>query len=86
MDWVQELIQNLMPFIYLVSILTFIWGMRKESTEAYNKMETKLEAWRQESNGLIRAIHDEIKVIQAEMKDFHGRLCAIESGRKEAKA
>lgn len=30
----------------------------------------------------ISAIHDQISAIQLEMKDFHGRLCAIEERNK----
>ncbi len=82
----MEWIQGLMPFVYLIAILTFIWGWRKDSKEDYSKMETKLEAWRQESQTKLeewrRETNTILKAIQDEMKEFHGRLCAIESGRK----
>jgi hypothetical protein len=50
------------------NVALFLWA-RAESRADYRN----LEAWTKEM----------ISAIQAEMKDFHGRLCAIESkGRK----
>lgn len=37
---------------------------------------------RSESRADYRAIRQLIEAIQAEMKDFHGRLCAIEEKNK----
>lgn len=34
------------------------------------------------SDKLISAIRDDVRAIHQEMKDFHGRLCAIEERRK----
>lgn len=65
----------LQPISYLIAIGVFIWHLRKDSKEDYIRMEQKLEAWRAESNSMINAIHQEIK-------DFHGRMCAIESSKK----
>ena len=67
MDW-QGLSQ-------LVAIAVFVWYLRKDSKDDYVRLETKLEAWRKESNDIITSIRDE-------MKDFHGRLCAIEEKNK----
>jgi hypothetical protein len=53
--------------IFLVGIFgLFIWN-RAEARSDARHMDAKLEGQR----NLINAIHDE-------MKDFHGRLCAIE--------
>lgn len=41
----------------------------------YINMDRNLAEHRKETNDIIRAIHDE-------MKEFHGRLCAIEERRK----
>ena len=71
---------------FVVATLVFMWYMRKDSKDDYIRLDTKLEAWRrefkedsQENNrrieGLIAAIHEE-------MKDFHGRLCALEEKNK----
>ncbi len=38
---------------------------------------------RGESRADHRQIYDLINAIKDEMKDFHGRLCAIEEGRKK---
>ena len=35
------------------------------------------------SVSLHNGIREELRGIQSEMKDFHGRLCAIEEGRKK---
>lgn len=48
----------------------FIWN-RTESRADMRHMDTKLES----NRNLILAIHEEIK-------DFHGRLCSIEKGKK----
>ena len=49
----------------------FLWN-RSESRADIRHMDAKLESTRE----LVRAIHDE-------MKDFHGRLCAIEERNKK---
>ncbi len=41
-----------------------------------NKTDKTISAMREESNATLRAI-------QIEMKDFHGRLCAIEERNKK---
>lgn len=52
----------------------FFWN-RTESRNDTRHMQAMLNSNRE----LIREIHNEI---HAEMKDFHGRLCAIEERRK----
>ena len=47
-----------------------IW-FRAESRSDWRHMDAKLDA--------------SIKAIQEEIKDFHGRLCAIEEARKNGK-
>ena len=55
--------------IFLASIIgTFFW-CRSESREDSRKVEARVEA-------LIMAIH-------AEIKDFHGRLCALEEKNRK---
>ena len=51
----------------------FLWN-RSESRADIRHMDAKLESTRE----LVRAIHDE-------MKDFHNRLCAIETRNVEKK-
>lgn len=52
----------------------FLWN-RAESRSDIRHMDDKLEAY-------MQGIRSDIKAIQEEMKDFHGRLCAIEERNK----
>lgn len=52
----------------------FIWN-RTESRNDMRRSDSKMESYRAEMSMLVRAIHEEIK-------DFHGRLCAIEERNK----
>ena len=67
MDWAQLI-------ILLVTILGMFFWNRSESRADIRHMDSKLEATRE----LVRAIYEQSKEFQAEIKDFHGRLCAIE--------
>lgn len=60
-------------FILLVLTIAglFIWN-RTESRTDMRHMDAKLQS----NNDLISAIHDE-------MKDFHGRLCALEEKNRK---
>jgi hypothetical protein len=69
MDWIQFAIM----FVTFVGL--FIWN-RTESRNDIRHMDSKLESFRAECSLLVRAI-------QEEMKDFHGRLCAIEERNKK---
>ena len=53
----------------------FLWN-RAESRADLRHMDAKIEAHRQETNVLLKAIHEE-------MKDFHGRLCAREERNRK---
>jgi hypothetical protein len=61
----------------------FFWN-RSESRADIRHMDQKLDANRE----LIREIHNETKSlissIHQEIKDFHGRLCAIEERNKKS--
>lgn len=60
---------------FLIATFVFMWYMRKDSKEDYIRLDTKLEEWREETNCILTAI-------QQEIKDFHGRLCALEEKNK----
>jgi len=64
MEWTQFL-------ILLVTIAGLFFWNRSESRSDARNFDIKLETYRQETYEIIRAI-------QSEIKDFHGRLCAIE--------
>lgn len=68
MDWLQFAIM-IVSFVGL-----FIWN-RTENRADMRHMDAKLEA----NRNLTVAFHE---AIQAEMKDFHGRLCAIEEKKR----
>ena len=75
--------QFLQPLSYLVAIGVFIWYLRKDSKDDYIKLEQRLEAWRLESKEDSRRIESIITAIKDEIKDFHGRLCAIEEKNRK---
>ena len=58
----------------IIAICIFVWYLRKDSKDDYVRLDSKLEAWRNESASTLRAIQEEIK-------DFHGRMCALEERR-----
>lgn len=68
MDWIQFI-------IFAGGVFGCFFWNRSESRSDYRHMDGKLDAYRTETNNLIKAI-------QEEMKDFHGRLCKIEESRK----
>ena len=72
MDWLQVLVILLAIWGLFGAVLGLFFFFFSESREDYRHVETQLDGMRD----LIAAIH-------AEMKDFHGRLCAIEERNKK---
>ncbi len=68
MDWTQVLT------ILGGNMALFLWATRQARTD-FLHLDRKLEENRKETNSVIKAIQEEIK-------DFHNRLCRIESDRK----
>lgn len=64
MDWSHVLGIILGNAAFIIPL--FLWN-RAESRADVRNTDSKLELYRQQTNAMIRAIHDEIK-------DFHGRL------------
>lgn len=64
MDWIQVI------SLFLANASLVIW-MRSESRSDWRHMDVKIDQNKSETNALIVSIKEE-------MKDFHGRLCAIE--------
>ena len=54
-----------------------VW-FRTESRNDWRQMDAKLDA-------SVTAIRQEVQAIHEEIKDFHGRLCALEEKNKEVK-
>jgi hypothetical protein len=80
MEWTQELVQSLASILTSIvcmgsTFAIFLWA-RSESRADYRALDIKMDANRIETRALIDAIHQE-------MKDFHGRLCAIEERNKK---
>jgi len=53
----------------------WLWN-RSESRADVRNIDSKIESNRQETNAILQAIRDDIK-------DFHGRLCAIEERNRK---
>ncbi len=49
----------------------------------YFHSDKKIDGYRQEANDILKGIQLEVKAIQTEMRDFHGRLCAIEERKNK---
>ena len=63
------------PLVELVVVLLTILG---STIPLYIHTDNKLEIQ-------INAIRQDIQAVHQEMKDFHGRLCAIEERNREKK-
>ena len=69
MEWVQF-------SIFFIGVFgLFVWN-RTESRSDARHMDVQLRA----NSELIREVHNQI---HAEMKDFHGKLCAIEEKNRK---
>lgn len=77
MDWVQFAIM----FITFVGL--FIWNRTEARTDARH-MDVKLESNRNLSTQIHKENRDLIDAIRQDMRDFHGRMCAIEERRKQS--
>ncbi len=70
--------------LFLANAALILW-FRSESRADWRLMDSKMESFRAENSQFIRAMENTIKAIQQEIKDFHGRLCAIEERNKDRK-
>ena len=64
MEWLQVL------SLFLANAGLIFW-FRSESRADWRHMDAKMEKMSSDTNAILKSIQDE-------MKDFHGRLCAIE--------
>jgi len=67
MEWLQFLIT-------IITIGTFLWMARSD----YRHLDAKIDANHKETHAKIDANHKDMEQL---MRDFHGRLCAIEEKR-----
>lgn len=79
MDWMQAL------FLFIATAGLIIW-FKGESRSDYKHLESKIDDLNNKMDskfdGLMLLIHQDMKEFQKEIKDFHGRLCALEEKRK----
>lgn len=68
MDWTQVL-------AIIFSNVTLILWFRSESRADHRHLEQK-------TFDMINSIKEEVQAIHQEIKDFHGRLCALEERNK----
>lgn len=72
--------------LFLANAGLILW-MRSESRADWRQMDSNLCSLRQETNANLHALRQEtnaiLHAIQEEVRDFHGRLCAIEERKKE---
>ena len=73
MDWLQIL--TLIASNFALILTLWLWN-RSESRNDHRHLENSVST-------IITAIHQEITAINQEMKDFHGRLCAIEERNRK---
>jgi len=72
MSWIQILVIAFGNMAWMFPV--FIWVRSEARADARH--------FDQETKELRRDVVDILRAIQNEMKDFHGRLCAIEERRK----
>jgi len=72
MDWLQILV---IVFGNVAWVLPLLLWIRSESRADARKHDSETKELRRDLNSAIIAIKDE-------MRDFHGRLCAIEERKK----
>jgi hypothetical protein len=75
MDWGQFAI------MFVTFVALFFWN-RTENRADIRHMDGKLESNRNLSVQIHKENQDLINAIRQDIKDFHGRLCAIEERNK----
>jgi len=76
MDWTQILTVFAVIATNLGTVVSLYIQNDKKIYENRRETDAKIEVFRVETRAMISAI-------QQEMKDFHGRLCAIEERNKK---
>jgi hypothetical protein len=82
MDWTQVLAVSGIVISNLGTVIALHFQLDRKIDENRVNLEKKLEENRKETNEIINVIRQDSKNFQIaileEMKDFHGRMCAIE--------
>lgn len=77
MDWAQVL-------TVLVVIATNLGTVISLYLHLDNKTNKAIEEGRKETNEILNAIREDMNQFHLAMRDFHGRLCAIEERNKRS--
>lgn len=86
MEWEQV-------FTILAGVIGTLYWARTEANSDRRQLQATIDANRlsaqasqelstQQTNALIQGIRDDIREFHEAIRDFHGRLIAIESGKK----
>lgn len=75
MEWIPVI------SMFLATIGIICW-FHMQSRADWKHSDQKIDENRREANENRKEITQILQAIQEEMKDFHGRLCAIEERRK----
>lgn len=78
MDWSQVLTVFAVIATNLGTVIALYIQLDKKLDENRKELSNKIDENRRETNDILKAI-------QIEMKDFHGRLCAIEERNKNGR-
>ena len=80
MDWTQLISIASVIVTNLVTIITLYVHLDNKTENRLAKMQDMMNQWQQRSENLIIEWRS---ISEREMKDFHGRLCAIEERGKK---
>ena len=70
---------NWQPMIELALVLITVLG---STISLYLHSDSKLESYSLRNQEILEGIRQDMKEFHMEIKDFHGRLCAIEERNK----
>ena len=67
--------------VIISMIVMFLW-LRTESNADRRETRQIQSEDRKDLLTLVKAIQEDVRAIQQEMKDFHGKMCALEERNK----
>ena len=82
-DWTQILTITLIVVTNLGTVIGLYLHTDRKIDENRETTNLMIEESRKESNEILKSIRDDIKEFHVAMRDFHGRMCAIEERGKK---
>lgn len=67
----------------LVTIITLYIHLDNKTENRIAKIDDHIYQMKKSTDNLVEAIRQDMREFQESMKDFHGRLCAIEERNKK---